>query len=139
MSKFKAGDEVVVLELSCGYEGCYKKGDVGVIMVTDGFMYKLNGDEGNGSGWLSQVELVQSRYPNPPHKHVDMIIEGAKGANIEFWSGGKWRYIEDPAWSAFIDYRVAPTQAELEDIKTKTKIDKLQSKIDKLKLTLEEK
>ena len=102
MSKFKAGDEVVVLELSCGYEGCYKKGDVGVIMVVDERMYKLNGDDDNGSGWLRQVELVQSKYPNPPHKHCDLQIEKAKGAIIEAWQVHRetWLVRQNPADSS---------------------------------------
>lgn len=81
---------------------------------------------------------AQSKYPNPPHVHADVIIEWAKGADIEYLDGfeEKWDSCDRPRFYSDDSFRVALTPSELADIKTRAKIDKYLAKIEKLKLTL---
>jgi len=86
MSKFKVGDEAECLD------------DAGYNYITKGNIYTITGlygdniielinDEGSNCGlFYKRFALVQAKYPNPPHKHCDMQIEKAKGANIQFWN-----------------------------------------------------
>ena len=67
-------------------------------------------------------------YPNPPHKHKDVIIAWANGADIERYLGGRWNGDYDPSWSDRSEYRTKPTKTPLQ-----LKIEKLEAKLAKLK------
>lgn len=45
-----------------------------------------------------------------PHKHADVIIAWAKGAEIEYYNEVmlKWRVADCPQWSTDTEYRVKP-------------------------------
>ena len=46
------------------------------------------------------------------HKHYELIMAWANGAEIEYLSkngnGASWKYIEFPAWSEDKEYRIKP-------------------------------
>ena len=108
---FKVGDKVRVVEkathgdIEVGVEGVLTEarpfGDVRLGRSGAGFFY---GDDGG------KLELVKDEYPNPPHKHRDLIIEWAKGADIEFNSlarNGKWVACQHtPVWEVTTNYRI---------------------------------
>ena len=47
---------------------------------------------------------------NKPHKHKDLIIAWANGAEIEFFDPGEdaWTCVENPCWDNAIQYRIKP-------------------------------
>ena len=68
-------------------------------------------------------------YPNPPHKHRDLIIAWANGADIEVSSiGYNWVAKCRPTWAEGLIYRISPAKTPLE-----LKIAKLETKLAKLK------
>ena len=97
--------------------------DFGLVFIT-GF---------HGGFIASNFELESPKYPNPPHKHADVIIEWAKGADVEKWGelSMKWLRSSSPIWNTCVDYRVKPTQSQKE-----IKIAKLEAKLVKLRSEL---
>lgn len=82
-------------------------------------------------GWNPErFELVRAKYPNPKHKHHDLIIEWAKGAEIEFLNTNQdWMATsESPTWYSESEYRIKPEKTE-RDIQ----MEKIQEKIKELK------
>ena len=51
---------------------------------------------------------------NQPHKHKDMIIAWAKGAQIQFQAEGmeNWEDIIEPSWHENCKYRIKPEPKE---------------------------
>ena len=49
-----------------------------------------------------------------PHKHKDVIIAWANGAQIQFQTEGSetWNDIKVPAWTEYVQYRVKPEPKE---------------------------
>ena len=47
---------------------------------------------------------------NQPHKHKDVIIAWANGAQIQYQTEGSetWDDIKEPAWTEYAQYRVKP-------------------------------
>ena len=141
MNEFKVGDKVEVLELSVFYHGKIEVGDVATIVgfsSVRGFGVKCN-NKGE-SCWISKsnIRLVTTKYPNSRPKHADVIIEWAKGANIELLDClGYWLVIENPSFSPDGEYRVALTKKELVVIKAQAKIDKCLAKIEKLQVKID--
>lgn len=44
-----------------------------------------------------------------PHKHADLIIAWAKGAEIEYYNWkGEWVTSTDPKWIHYVEYRIKP-------------------------------
>ena len=69
------------------------------------------------------------KYPNPPHKHRDLIIAWANGADIEVSSiGYNWVAKCRPTWDKGLIYRIKPAKTPKE-----LKIAKLEAKLAKLK------
>jgi len=131
MNEFKEGDilrrladpaNMIPVGTLCEVESV----DFGLVFIT-GF---------HGGFIASNFELESPKYPNPPHKHADVIIEWAKGADILFDIGGSWIKTDNPKWQVIANYKVAPTLSELADIKTQAKIAKLEAKLAKLRSEL---
>ena len=127
MSKFKVGDRV---KLKSG-----NKFSSGKSIMTISELSKIE----EGMVYFSEsfthcyIDLLELAYPNPPHKHRDLIIEWANGAEIELLSDrGGWVYAEDPCWSYDTVYRVKPQKSE-HDIE----IENIQKQMDELKERLE--
>ena len=82
-------------------------------------------------------ELATTQYPNPPHKHKDLIIAWANGAIMQFrTTGGGWSDVQgNPAWVIGISYRIKPTKSakdvQIEELEAKAK--ELLGKITELK------
>lgn len=75
------------------------------------------------------------KYPNPLHKHRDLIIAWANGTEIEYFStdfGEMWVETKNPCWDTRLKYRIKPTKS-VKDIE----IEQIQAEMDKLKERLE--
>ena len=134
MSDFKCGDMVVrvkdrngIMEIGtlCKVISC----DLGCVVVKGRV----------GSFEASYFKLATFEYPNPQHKHADVIIEWAKGANIEFWSisAKDWTLKAVPRFFENCIYRVAPTKAEIRIAKIQAKIDSRQIQIDAFRVKID--
>ena len=110
MSKFKIGDKVRkvsngTITYPIGYEGIVNSAGVNCLDV-----------DGKGASSRSEYwELVEDKdkYPNGKHPHHDIILEYAKGAEIEMTrvgAIGKWRMVPRPVFHPDHKYRVKPQQ-----------------------------
>ena len=155
MSKFKVGVEVRLMESVPSYEGGYSIGDTGAIInaplscenwvklkgdedVVCGYLktsalelvepkVQVNGGGGGGGGGVSYGGVPVAIYPNPPHKHRDLIIAWANGAEIGYESAGRLSRTKNPSWDPLCTYGViTKTPLEIE-------IEKLEAKLAKLK------
>ena len=97
----------------------------------------------NGLVWFKETGKFCSQqhihlaneYPNPPHKHRDLIIAWANGAKIECLGfGDTWDIVENPNWKSD-HYRIKPTkskqQLEIESIENEMR--KLADRLNVLK------
>lgn len=85
--------------------------------------------------WLWTDEIVPS-YPNPPHKHAELIKAWADGAGIRFFSDDlrDWVLTEKPMWLTETRYRIAPTNPNADKIaEIETTISQLQQQVKELK------
>jgi hypothetical protein len=133
MKVFKVGATVKRIE---NFSGELSVGTICDVSHVDKNLIRVVGHE----SWFcsDNFQLLESKYPNLQHKHADVIIEWAKGANIQQQSDktGRWYVDNEPRFINLLSYRVEPAASGAEDIKTQAKIDKHQAKIDALKLTL---
>ena len=122
MKKFKAGDKVVRTGMTRRGIQCGKEYEIDR-MVSSGDLYL------KGHSFLcheSQFNFVPE-YPNPPHKHVALIIAWAKGAVIELWSyNDVWNQVDEPSWCNSSKYRIKPSKSD-KDIKIEELEEKLLS------------
>ena len=81
---------------------------------------------------LNQCELA---YPKPPHKHRDLIIEWANGADIQVWADNDWLDVAMPNWYVIRQYRVKPqkTEKDLEIESIQKQMDELKERLERLK------
>jgi hypothetical protein len=79
-------------------------------------------------------ELVRHTYPNPPHKHAELIKAWADGAEIELMCrfSGHWQDCPKPVWDESIVYRIKPSNPNAD------KIAELEKTIDQAKKQLQE-
>lgn len=85
--------------------------------------------------WLWMDEIVPS-YPNPPHKHAELIKAWADGAEIEFRApySKSWRKIPSPSWGTDQCYRIKPSDNNAGKIaEIETTISQLQQQVKELK------
>ena len=95
--------------------------------------------EESGTIWFTETDsclpcrflTLSNVYPNPPHKHRDLIIEWANGADIQVMYHGKWMDQTDPDWEDSWEYRIKPQKSE-HDIE----IENIQKQINELKNVL---
>lgn len=120
VTKFKAGD-VVKRFKNCHMGMCV--GDTDVVKSVEGRNSVMLENYG-GEHLARNLELVNSPYPNGKHKHHDLIVEWAKGAEIEvFLTGndngdggtGGWYKTLTPSWTTTAVYRVEP-QVDPKDV-----------------------
>lgn len=143
--KFKVGDKVQIRKDSKHYgdEGYNPKDTVGTVTYAgerrSEYPYKVKWPEGKGTNVYrgKDLELAATEYPNPPHKHRDLIIAWANGAEIEFRSNPKnpWIPRDIPMWADSSEYRIKPakSEAELELEKLEKQAEELQNQIKKIK------
>ena len=114
---FKLNDEVRVLVKAAF--GDLEVGTVGVITHVKFNGAVCVGDSHYGYFYGSaggQLELVTTKYPNPPHKHAELITAWADGADIEYQvpnsakPGCKWINTPMPLWVIDTVYRIKPAK-----------------------------
>ena len=137
MSKFKVGDRVKrVGGNNYPENGVFLGGEYIVNRSRPTGWINLSGVGGDLCWWdSSYFELVEPQYPNPPHKHRDLIIAWANGAGVEYFStahGEVWVETKDPCWDTILNYRIKPTKSA-KDIE----IEQIQAEMEKLKERLE--
>lgn len=138
MSKFKVGDKVRRVS-----GRAFNRSDLTQVTVKDvdkhGAVYF---EEYNGlfsKPYYSGYEVIPN-YPNPPHKHAELIKAWADGADIEYESedpAGKWSKIPNPSWNTRFTYRIAlpkPTANEVEKEAILAELAKLQKRLDSLEV-----
>ena len=125
MSKFEVGQEIeCVCVNGCVHLTVGKK--YTVIDCECGLLAVIN-DNGLKFKYISFLFRLADQYPNPPHKHKDLIIAWANGADIEHKYGDYWR-ISSPKWSTSQKYRIKPSEKSDKD----TKIEELEAKANEL-------
>lgn len=90
MSKFKKGDKVKRIkhvDPSIPHNGM-QTGDVDTIVRVYDYGTALELERFGGGHSSPCFELVTPSYPNPPHKHAELIKAWADGAEIEVKMGG---------------------------------------------------
>lgn len=125
MSKFKIGDRVRVIDNS-GSPNEYKVGEVGIIVNIVGTIVL----KGKSSGMYDERFELAHEYPNPPHKHCELIKVWADGGDIEasYNDGASWAVATQPRWNKTeISFRIKPQKSE-KDIE----IERIESEIRKL-------
>lgn len=134
---YKIGDAFKVLKFL--YQTCevkhvaLHKEDVVILIEDDGTdtpLFEI------GDGRTVHIDLdYLSKYPNPPHKHRDLIIEWANGADIQIYILNEWHDDENPCWGTCNDYRIKPQKSErdLEIEAIQKQMDELKERIEKLK------
>jgi hypothetical protein len=72
---------------------------------------------------IVEAHKVKTTYPNPPHKHAELIKVWADGAEIEYYveahsqcPKGEWVLARNPGWVNTMKYRIKP-QKTAKDIK----------------------
>lgn len=58
---------------------------------------------------------MERKYPNPPHKHAELIKAWADGAEIEMKNGTLWTDCvqpNNPSWSNSVEYRIKPSKSD---------------------------
>jgi hypothetical protein len=148
MGKFEVGDKVEVI-LS-GY-GCDPEDKGRLVVITevgdycgyDG--YKVSPPIGNTlsgvyGGYIGEksFRFVSPDYPNPPHKHAEVIKAWADGADIEAREVLGWQTLVSPcpAWREDISYRIKPatSPAEKERDEIKAEMEKLTKRLEALEV-----
>lgn len=108
---FKLGDKVRKVSNGTGVFPVGYEGEVtGFSSVSTGRIYVDKAWHSNAENW----ELVEDKdkYPNGKHPHHDIILEYAKGAELEFFSTSvnAWLRTPTPAFVKGTLYRVKPQQ-----------------------------
>lgn len=135
MSKFKKGDKVCKAPNDSHMDLQFGK----TYEVTDvlGNHVKILGCSRLGQPIWFKEKCFAFPYPNPPHKHAELIKAWADGAEVEVEDAitGVWRYTQFPNWSKASVYRIKPQPnpnaekiAEIE-----TTISQLQQQVKELK------
>ena len=108
---FKLGDRVRVVEMAIS--GDVVVGTIGFItavLLYGGDVTVSVGEVGANFFYGNSGGKLELVYPNPPHKHHDLIIAWAKGAEIEAKNYfDKWEYVTVPTWRVGSTYRVKPS------------------------------
>ena len=129
---FKVGDRVKFKKGCCPQEYC--KYDVHTISFVGDSHYGIDGAE--GPEWYKyRFEKV---YPNPPHKHAEVIKAWADGAVVQVKRQGSvyWEdYLCDyPCWFKDLEYRIKPNNPNAGKIRElEAKVVELQKEIEELK------
>lgn len=114
MNKFKIGDKVKCTA-NCGTASYVREGYMGVVTSLSPCGHYVRVDGHMSGGYTESYELVEAEptYPNPPHKHAELIKAWADGAEIQCKILGTegWANIDLPAWSEGLAYRIKPNKS----------------------------
>ena len=106
MNKFKVGDRVVRTGTTNPFHNMVKGNTYTVDYVSQsGHEIRVRGSI---SIWGGRYFAPETAYPNPPHKHCDVMIEYARGADIEVQEHekGRWHPANCLCWNPRRAYRV---------------------------------
>jgi len=105
--------------------GDFEEGNVVILRKDDGthspqFVLVDDPDVWEFMDLDDEVELIvedkpkHTNYPNPPHKHAELIKQWADGAEIEYFSiCDCWLKADNPPiWAENLQYRVKPQKSE---------------------------
>lgn len=105
MNNFKVGDTVkrVIDPMNTMSIGTAHK----VLRADDGHLWF----DGIFGGWSAEnFELVESAPEQPKrHKHADLIIAWANGAEIQYNGAMGWADLRNPSFELEFEYRIKPT------------------------------
>ncbi len=126
----KVNDRVVVKDHSGNPTNC-QNGDKGTVKQIPyrGATIRVELDNGG------TCAMFEHRFELLGHKHKDVIIRWAKGAEIEVRAfGGRWIVTESPDWCRSLEYRVKPelTEQQLEIKRIEEEMRKLAEDLHKL-------
>lgn len=124
------GDTVVCVHVCSNLFTLHKEYVVG--RRSDGKAF-IRDDEGSKCTFSYSYFVVKvdkgTKYPNPPHKHKDLIVAWLLGADIQYCDGeSSWHDIEYPSWYEKEEYRIKPS----EEITTKQEIKEIREQMEKL-------
>ena len=128
MSKFKVGDKVRAVSASRSW-GRVKAGDVGI--VSHVIKSALRVDFPKHYRWLcGEEDLELAEDTSKYHKHHDLIIQWAKGAEIEYYSTtfDRWLPADNPCWDKDEEYRIKPPVPKTD----KERIAELEARVEEL-------
>lgn len=117
MTQFKPGDTVRRVKHDNG--GGARVGQLATVVHTNrsGFVavyyvgYRPDSTDPTVESWCNSfVELAEEYCMNKPHKHRDLIIAWANGAQIQirYSAEGSWMDTNTPRWYAHYEYRIKP-------------------------------
>jgi hypothetical protein len=138
MRKFEEGEKVLCTDGRGDY--CFlQKGEVYTVAEVDRIYFSFEEiDEYHKYDMRRGFELAPQTYPNPPHKHAEVIKAWADGAAIECKEpiADNWFLVEFPSWILHTEYRVKEQQSkspqEIEKDAIVAEMQKLQERLDKL-------
>lgn len=134
MSKFKIGDKVVRSDMDLGGIGSprtktlFSNGSVLTVSFVNDVYELISFKEVGGQYDGDAFKLYDD--PSKHHKHHDMIIAWAKGAEIQYYDRGfeEWLDYNTPSWNLSTIYRIKPTKADIRQ----QKINDIESEMRKL-------
>jgi len=121
MSKFKVGDRIVRVahmasHAPLGYEA--------VVLFGNKYI-----DVYGKRVALAERHWELAEDTSKYHKHHDLIIQWAKGAEIEYGDyQGDWENAATPTWSVYKEYRIKPTPPKTD----KERIAELEARVEEL-------
>lgn len=140
----KEGDEVECVHSAS--PSTFTVGKKYIVKIEDkkGHPYILsNGGIGVFTSWSKFIIVKSARiYPNGKHPHYNLIIEWAKGAEIQFLSRlvtedgrPKWKDTANPVWNEKTQYRIKPhkTEKDIEIEKLESEMRSMADRIAKLR------
>lgn len=134
MNRFKKGDRVKRVSILVYHRGMRVGDEDVVVEIDEGGALTLQ-EYGKGHN-PENFELVTPAYPNPPHKHAELIKAWADGAEIEFHipDTGWCQCGNVPIWDEHVTYRIKPSNPNAEKIaEIETTISQLQQQVKELK------
>lgn len=149
MSEVKIGDKVLLKCFKgvrgvngnhCGWVRRFSN-HVGKVVVVTGISERGNieAEELGSYKWSKDyVEVVSTAYPNPPHKHAELIKAWADGAEVEYLNfSGTWRTMTKASINFVVNperkFRIKPQKSERE-----IEIERIESEMRKLADSLKE-
>ena len=125
-SEFKTGDRVKVVDLLGAGDALGAGVCLGDILVVERLDYEGCYFRGGITSFFLYNKRLVAAYPNPPHKHAELIKVWADGADIQLFRtyDNMWEDITRPDWSAS-KYRIKPQRSD-KDIQKDEQIERLE-------------
>jgi len=143
---YKVGDKVRVVKTGWGC-GDEHLGREVTIIETGGYNGEVgckvspaigNSLTGVYDGFIGgkTFELVKPAYPNPPHKHAELIKAWADGAEIQYFNNKEWVDKKSPNWWEDNTYRIKPSEPTPKEL-AEQQLKELEAKVEELKATIQ--